>query len=199
MSRSLNILISCLMLSYGQLVSSKEVLKTKISSILGHVKCNGKAINISSAFPANCQLSTDLKSNIFLEFQSEGLKLAFGPESDVKIERGESGVSLVVSHGMMRLTNNEDLNKSIDISSINASIVLAGGDRLLRVSKTFGETEIINLSGSSKMISTSESSDFIVLNNPVWAGIGGRFGKKFGDLYKLNKEQAEFYSRLFSQ
>ena len=63
-----------------------------------------------------------------------------------------------------------------------AKVTLKNGDFLIRVSKFFNETEIVNFSGVSFLETSEGKNEFARISRGQWGGVGGRFSEKIGDL-----------------
>ena len=159
----------------------------EVNSSLGASFCGDKTLRKGLQVSPKCQLETQARSNVYLK--NKEAVLAFGENTSAVIENDSF---LKMSSGIARLK----IKGELVLITAKAKLTLKNGDFLVRVSKFFNETEVVNFSGVSILETSQRENEYARVSRGQWGGVGGRFSDKIGDLINLTERQVEVFKTL---
>lgn len=164
----------------------------QVRSFVGAATCGGKLLKKNQEIKESCLLETYSLSNLFLEIEKQDY-LAFSEESKGKVLTSQE---LEIKSGIFRY----ELSSPQTVLTNEAKIEIPKGKGIIKVSETLKETEVIVFEGIANVTNLIQpnKTELAAVSINQWAGIGGRFGKKIGDLLELSKEQVEIYKVILT-
>ena len=159
----------------------------KVRSTVGAVFCGDKVIRAGDVIHKSCYLTTHAGSNVYLERENQ--LVSIGENAKVQFNGANN---FKMTSGIARAK----AKKEIVINTNLSSVKVKNAEALVRTNDIFGETEVISLSGIVILSSLSSMEESAQITSSHWGGIGGRFSRKIGDLFVLNKGQMEIYQSI---
>ncbi len=117
------------------------------------------------------------------------VKLVLEPSQTEVFLSGETQYQ-VQSHQLLQGQARWKIKKTpqFQVRTKNAVMGVRGTDFMGVFNPVFEETEIVVFEGVVQFQSQIDSSDLKTVNQGYWGGIGGRFGKKIGELIRLPQD-----------
>lgn len=156
------------------------------------VTLDGKALKVGDAIATEGVLKTDPNGSAVLYFRGKSATMVLAPSTQLKLVKPDmsSDKPYEVQAGQVRFTVNSKSNPGqwMKVRTKAATMGVRGTDYFATYNPLLGETEVVVYEGKVHFESASDPKDSKEIPAGYWGGVGGRFGKKIGDLIKLTPE-----------
>src|SRR5690606_23050990 len=101
------------------------------------------------------------------------------------IEPGETARAHILLNGTIRARLRDKVSKGrFKVRTASAVIGVRGTDFMAVFNPVLSESEVVVFDGKVRLASVANASDAKDIAKGYWGGIGGRYGKKIGDLIR---------------
>jgi hypothetical protein len=151
------------------------------------VTLNGKPLEVGQDLPTAGTLQTDATHPAQVTMTASQSKLLMRPGTILTIEQplstGEQTHTL--REGAVRAIVAHQKSRFFKVKTTSATMGVRGTDFLAISNPLLGESELIVFGGTVEMQSELDKTDSKIVTQGHWGGVGGRFGKKIGELITL--------------
>ena len=160
----------------------------EVTNIQGKVYFNGKAVSRGQKITESGELSTGPASKaVVLLSDADGKnEIALAADSRCRIEAGDPSKEHSLLAGSLRARLRDKVNKTKFRARTHSAVMAVRGTDFMAVyGPLLSESEIVVFEGTVAFTNAADETDTKDIPRGHWGGVGGRFGKKIGEIITL--------------
>ncbi len=169
-------------------------------------KVRGSAFSDSQQLVKGVAINEDSKIElkegavVFLKLKESQSKLRLAGPGSVFVKREKNIETVNLLQGILRILTGHQKNAHdpYQIKTPTAVVGVRGTDFAVSYQPLLSEVEVVVFDGTVQLTSSTNPKDSKTIQKGYWGGLGGRFGKKIGDLINLSKPALDHYDRASS-
>ena len=194
----MKILILTFLVTLSLLAKDTEVLKAK-----GYVSLDKVILKPGMKLRKSGLIKSGVGSFVKIKNNATQSIIILGPNSELQLDLTNKDLTQqnILRKGIARWVSEKSKDKDFQkqargLRTTQAVMGVRGTDYIVKVTPLFKETEVIVMDGTILFASQLDTNDQKSVNKHQWGGIGGRYGKKIGDLLDLEPETIKFFDKI---
>lgn len=171
----------------------------KVQMVKGDVFDGGKKLSKGSVIQPGAKIEAKAGAVIFIRLGTSQMLARFSGPGSFQVDEEEGNDILQLFQGTVRVKNLDAKGREkFRVQSNTAVVGVRGTDFFFNQQPLLGEAEIVVFTGKIEFTSASDPTDTKTIEKGYWGGVGGRFGKKIGELIKLTPEVLKHFDKNLS-
>lgn len=189
--KKINLVIILLLLTSLAFAQKNADITATVIKFKGTVLYNGIQITQKTLFSENGTIEVKKNSYLKIKVEQYNSTMAISPNSTLRLKFSKkvSKSPYILMNGLLRWVTQGESKRKGFVHTKKAIFGVRGTDFLISVNSLLDESEIYCFDGKVIVVSRKDNKSRAFVKKNDWAGIGGRFSEKVGNIIPMTEEQ----------